>query len=612
MIDAQLTIRRGTATRAVALGDFLDPSDEERAHDAEYRWIKSLRQLPVDGTTFRDRFTARGDSLWWFSELYLHKQRTVLDVHRTIFALRNLIDRESPSELNAAAASPLVAFITSAVAAAHRAAAPATVRTATWLKRLAALDARARTLTIAALATRDRWRSVSGGRSATVAAFVHRAFWRPGQDDGAAETYVGPVLAELERRCGAGAVRYVGVGPGRNFRTHRRFRSESSGSDAIVPVERFAPPSALADSRHLWRERYAHFRQLTHAPALREAACFEGIDCWPLLREELAGIAWLQWPWSVRAMDEAAAALEALRPKAVVTYAEAGGWGRALVLEARRRGIPSAGLQHGFIYRHWLNYRHEVDELQTTTTPGFPLPTRTLLFDEYAARHLTEAGSFPTDALRVTGSPRLEQLIAEVGGMSAGDLAACRQQLGAEPSQHIVLVAAKEREAARSLPAFLDAAGGRRDRLVIIKPHPAESAETYGEYLRERPHVRVASPPTSLARLLAVARVVVTVNSTVALDAGALGIPALSVGLPNNLSPFVAAGAIAGTHDPGEWPRLLDRILYDEGFRQELRDGREAVFGPQSGRRSDSAARAAHAVLELVRRESVVDERGVN
>ena len=51
------------------------------------------------------------------------------------------------------------------------------------------------------------------------------------------------------------------------------------------------------------------------------------------------------------------------RPRVVVTYAEAGGWGRAIVLESRRRGIPSVGLQHGFIYRHWLNYLHEPDEM---------------------------------------------------------------------------------------------------------------------------------------------------------------------------------------------------------------------------------------------------------
>ena len=72
-------------------------------------------------------------------------------------------------------------------------------------------------------------------------------------------------------------------------------------------------------------------------------------------------------------MDEAGAALDP-RPSAALTYAEAGGWGRAIVLECRRRGIATAGLQHGFIYRHWLNYRHEPDEM--AARPGAPVPTR--------------------------------------------------------------------------------------------------------------------------------------------------------------------------------------------------------------------------------------------
>ena len=37
-----------------------------------------------------------------------------------------------------------------------------------------------------------------------------------------------------------------------------------------------------------------------------------------------------------------------------------------------------------------------------------------------------------------------------------------------------------------------------------------------------------------------------TVNSTVALDAAVLGVPSLVIGLPNNLSPFVEAGIMAG------------------------------------------------------------------
>ena len=81
-------------------------------------------------------------------------------------------------------------------------------------------------------------------------------------------------------------------------------------------------------------------RRCSASRDLRERAGIAGYDVWPLLAHELAGVAWLQWPWSARAMDEAGAALDRLQPDVCLTYAEAGGWGRAIVLEARRRRHP--------------------------------------------------------------------------------------------------------------------------------------------------------------------------------------------------------------------------------------------------------------------------------
>ena len=48
-------------------------------------------------------------------------------------------------------------------------------------------------------------------------------------------------------------------------------------------------------------------------------------DCWPIVREQLLGIAWLQWPWAARTMDQVAGVLDAWQPAACLTYAEAGG-----------------------------------------------------------------------------------------------------------------------------------------------------------------------------------------------------------------------------------------------------------------------------------------------
>jgi hypothetical protein len=107
----------------------------------------------------------------------------------------------------------------------------------------------------------------------------------------------------------------------------------------VTPVERLAPYGSLSESRFLWRNRRALARDLTTGDAIRDAAIYRMCDLWPIVRHELEGVALLQWPWSTRAMDEAGAALDALSPGAVVTYAEAGGWGCASC--SRRAGGTS-------------------------------------------------------------------------------------------------------------------------------------------------------------------------------------------------------------------------------------------------------------------------------
>ena len=602
MIDATVTITTAAGERTVALGTYLNAAGEEAAHRDAHAWIKELRHAKVDGRGFRQRFTVRGDSLWWFTEIYLHKERALVDIHRTICATRALIASETPARLDVVSGSPIVRHVAPLVAKASGVAASSAIPEREWNGRLRRLQWRARTLVLGAWASRLRAREAAGSESPTVAAFIHRAFWRSGGEDGSAESYIGPVLQALEDRCGAGGVQYVGIGPPVNFQARHWSRPfESANDDRVVPIERYAPWRLLRDSREVWRNRSANFRAVCDSEDLRSAAVIAGIDCWPVVREQLAGVAYLQWPWSARAMDEAAAALDTLRPASVVTYAEAGGWGRALVLESRRRGIPSAGLQHGFIYRQWLNYRHEPDEIEHggRGDAGFPAPTVTLLFDEYAARHLREHGRLPPASLKVTGSPRLDMMLGRLAQLSPDDLARARIETGAQHEEMIVLVTTKEKEARHLLTDLVAAAESIPGVRLVIKAHPAE---TTGAYDRVAGHqgVTVLRGDTPLAPLLAVSRAVVTVNSTVALDAGVVGVPALVVGLPNNLSPFVDAGALAGADTNGEIAGQLRRLLYDEGFRSQLAAARREFLGAHDmNSDGNAAARSAEAVLEL-------------
>ncbi len=290
-----------------------------------------------------------------------------------------------------------------------------------------------------------------------------------------------------------------------------------------------------------------------------------------------------------------------LTPRVVLTYAEAGGWGRALMLEARRRGVPSVGLQHGFIYRHWLNYRHEADEMQALDgQPGFPHPDHTLLFDGHAAEWLSTAGHFPPASLSVTGSARLDDLATRMRAMAARRQDT-RRHYGAGATEAVAVFAAKFSEVQEEIPALVAAVAARPAVRLIIKTHPAETADVYARLVEGASNVVVAGPDEDLARLLAAADGVITMNSTVAIDALVLGIPSLVVGLPNNLSPFVEAGAMLGVQ-AGESPDLaIEALLYDRAAREALLQ-RGAAFAARYGMRTDGAAatRAADLILGLM------------
>lgn len=590
---------------AAPLDSFLTPALREQSRADAIAWIKRLRLVPYDGMPMRRRFRFRHDSLWWFTELYLHKMRQIDAAVQTVLALEAAREAHQPTRLTLSGAG--TAAREAALAFGRRHGLAVDVRQPVRARK----NLRWQSYEIGLSARLSRLRSPAApvDHRPSVAAFVHTAFWRELPAAGTAtgsrpqESYVGAVLDAVAASGREGDLYCVGVGPRRNFRTRRWWdpvTSFGAGSRSITPVERLAPFAALHDSLDLWRRRKALARDLTTGQAIREAAAYRGCDLWPVLRRELEGVACLQWPWSARAMDEAGAALEALHPGAVVTYAEAGGWGRALVLEARRRGIASIGLQHGFIYRHWLNYLHEPDEIAPLADDrGCPIPDRTLLFDRYAEQHLMHAGGFPADRLSVTGNARLDDLVAATAARRPGrdDL---RRSLGvSQPGQALAVLTAKYTEIRESLADLVAAVAGLPEMRLVIKPHPAEHPSDYDQAIAGAANISVASG-LDLASLLVAADAVVTMNSTVAIDALVLGLPALVIGLPNNLSPFVDAGAMTGADGAGPIREALRSLLYDREARP-LRIAKGAAFARQYGLESDgrAAGRAAAEILAL-------------
>ena len=144
----------GTGRRPVELTSYLNSEREEQAAVAAHAWIKRLRHVSVDGQTLRRRFTLRGDSLWWFAELYLHKERAVIALFRTIAALEHLIEVERPLEIGIASGGRLVRGLAPQIARARKIRWRGRGGFGPHRLRLARLHLRARALMLGALASR--------------------------------------------------------------------------------------------------------------------------------------------------------------------------------------------------------------------------------------------------------------------------------------------------------------------------------------------------------------------------------------------------------------------------------------------------------------------------
>src|SRR6185295_13053279 len=246
-------------------------------------------------------------------------------------------------------------------------------------------------------------------------------------------------------------------------------------------------------------------------------------------------------------------------------------------------------------------FSHEPDEMSPSGSDGgFPAPDRVLVFDQRSATSLDEAGHIPASRIVVTGHPRADGLrVKHHVRMSAGERAAFRGELNIAADRRLAVLVARFEELGALLPAILDAAIARPQTHLAIKSHPGDAPGSYQALVETVPNVTVVPESIDLGRLLAASDGLITRESTVAVDALALGVPSLVVGTPDHLSPLVEAGIMLGAAAPADIDPAFEALLYDDRVRTRLRRVVAAHSAGDDRASTRAADRAADVILEL-------------
>src|SRR5512145_300884 len=108
MVTAISSITTQGHTTTDTLPSQLTPEVRDEVPAEANRWIKRLRLVRYGDRTMRERFTYRGDSLWWFTEIYLHKMRRLERAVATIFALEAALERHAPARIEVTGADSVM------------------------------------------------------------------------------------------------------------------------------------------------------------------------------------------------------------------------------------------------------------------------------------------------------------------------------------------------------------------------------------------------------------------------------------------------------------------------------------------------------------------------
>jgi hypothetical protein len=591
-------------------GDVLGVEALDAADEAAIAWTRSFGKRPLcDGRSFRELYTWKGVSLWWFAELYLHHSTPAARRVRLIECFARILESLAPEEVEADGLPAEEAVLLGRVCTARGVLyhGPRRLAPPGWAATRLALASGWNLVKCLASVAKARLAGGPGpvpppdGRR-TVLFLSHAAFWKERRaGNGEAESfehYFDRLIPEVAVSADLRAY-VVGVGPSAAFRRRRtrdRLRdwlaAAPGGVGPYVHVHRFLTWRVFREVARASAEARAAWRQLRHSPALRDAFSHRGVAFDELSAADLAATLLLQLPWAVRCYEEMGAVLDVVPAAVVALYAESSGWGRAAVAACRAAGVPSVGIQHGILYPTYYSYRHEPDEQDC------PRPDRTAVFGEAARRFLIEAGRYQPDSLVVTGSPKFDALL---DASRAWSREAVRHELGLAADARVVVVASRFRgirETHQSIgsafAALVQAVESLPDVQLLVKPHPAEPASAYATGLRgsRGGRARLAPATADLVRLLFAADVLVTVESLSAVEALVLERPVVVLNMPTNLREMVEAGVALGVRvgeDPGPAlaaalgePATLERLA--AARRRYLADVASGVDGQATAR----------------------------
>jgi|WetSurMetagenome_2_1015567.scaffolds.fasta_scaffold04241_3 hypothetical protein len=266
-------------------------------------------------------------------------------------------------------------------------------------------------------------------------------------------------------------------------------------------------------------------------------------------------------------------AISLLDPKIVLTSCEYCKMGRAAMAIGNEDDLQTVALQHGIITpTHWGYIFSKSEKISRSDAVNYrPIPRYTLLYGPDYAEILTKNSIYPEKSLIITGQPRYDYLYDIIRSMDKDKF------LEEKKLKHPLIVwisqfGYPQSENRSNIDAFMHLIESIPVNLYI-KPHPSEIDLSIYQPLLQHKNV-VLSKDINLYKLLNVCDLIITKNSTTAIEAAALNKPIIVLNLSGepDVVDYVKEGIALGVYDKDELIPTVKRLLEDDSILRRRRN----------------------------------------
>ena len=321
---------------------------------------------------------------------------------------------------------------------------------------------------------------------------------------------------------------------------HKIFSERLSDSINWVPLEILIDSNASSNHSKFLNK----LTKIIETKEFQKLFSFQHISLWPIIGpffDEMFFYPYL--PFYLKMIDSLSQIFKKTAPKAIFLPYETGPIALSIILASEKFDIKTIGLQHGYIYPgnpmyHYYNFREK------TSLLGFPTPKTMLVFGEYVKKMLTTIG-YPKDRLLIFGNSNFFQLKEIETSLQQRSL---YEKYKIDKNQKIILFATGKLQPFYSSHGKYDYDIKIWEKLIIdfkndekiflvLKPHPSEkNISVYEKLISKHSSLNSCIIDGDLFELLHLSSVIVTVFSSVMIDALCLKKPVIRVKFPGDIN----------------------------------------------------------------------------